>query len=161
MNAFLGSPVLEMSVERELTEQDISTLRGAVQNGGLQPLENLTGVQRLHASHHSLAMLLAQGCTAEMASLLTNYSTQRIALLKKSPAFVELVAFYQKQDGDKLLDINAKLQSLGLDAVEVLHDRVREAPDLLKAEDLQKIIVLTMDRTGFGPQSTQKNSGGR
>lgn len=132
-------------------------LSEAVKGGGLQPLENLTSVAKLRTSHHNLARLLAEGSTMEVTALITGYTVDRIAALKLVPAFQELIAFYGMQKSDTEVDINARLKQIGVDSLEVLHERLTDAPEGFKNEELMKLSSLTLDRSGFGPTTTQKN----
>lgn len=160
MNApsvFGSRPGLELEYVGPLTDADIRELSTAVKGGGLQPLENLTSVAKLRTSHHNLARLLAEGSTMEVAAIITGYTVDRIAALKLVPAFQELIAFYGMQKSDVEVDVNSRLKQLGIDSLEVLHEKLTDDPDSFKNEELMKLVALTMDRSGHGPTTTQKN----
>jgi len=139
--------------ERDLNESDISLLLSAPSRETTTP-----SINKLKQSHHALARLIAEGRPHVEVAAITGYSQSRISLLMDDPAFAELVGFYSGQVAEVYLNVHQRLASLGLDALEELHDRLNdpEAPDFSNRE-LQDIVALTFDRAGYGPRSTQVN----
>jgi hypothetical protein len=55
---------------------------------------------------------------------------------------------------DLYIDTHRRLAGFTNDAMEVLHERLLEAPEKIKTSDLKDLLTLGLDRTGFGPKST-------
>lgn len=112
---------------------------------------------RLRASHHNLARLLAEGTSPGEAAALVGMCPSRVSVLQNDPAFRELMTFYAGRRDELLIDVNGRLKALTLDAIEVLHERVREAPEEIPTKDLQAAIDSGLDRIGFAKASKVLN----
>jgi hypothetical protein len=130
---------------RDLTEADMTAL--ALPRQG-QPPKSL---MRLHASHHSLARCLATGMKPMQASLVTGYSPGRISALQRDPAFTALVEDYRREAKSVFADLAERMNEITLDAIEMLHERMQDAPEALTIPMLMDIIRSFADRTGHGP----------
>ena len=138
-------------ISRELTEDDL--LRMA-EGGGAEEQPQL---QQLRQSHHELARVICTGVTDLEASSITGYSPNRISILKNDPSFKELLnhyasiketAFEQAQ-----IDIAQRLRSIGIDTLEVLHEKIINEPEKIDVKTLGIIAELTLDRIGHGKHS--------
>lgn len=142
---------------RQLDESDILRLH-QVKDGDLgsepRPL------QKLRHSHHGLARLVASGTRLEECSLVTGYDAGYISNLQKDPAFQNLVGYYKEQVDQKFLDVHERIKSIGLDFLQELHDRLLADGVKFTNRELMEAIQLTLDRSGFGPTSNVKHSGG-
>jgi len=138
---------MEAYFERELSLSDLVVL-GTGQPASVRPLA------KLRNSHHHLARILAEGKDEVEASRLSGYSVGRINTLLDDPAFQELIAHYKSQVDEIQVDVNGRLELLGLDTMEELHERLLETPEKFRVVDLHEQLKLTMDRVGFGPKST-------
>ncbi len=139
--------------ERDLDEGDVSTLLS-------NPAREVTtpSIQKLKQSHHTLARLLAEGTTQVEAAAITGYSLSRISVLKLDPAFCELLVYYSSQQKEIYLNVHQRLASLGLDALEELHDRLNDpSQPPMSNKELQDLVALSFDRAGYGPRSTKVN----
>ena len=116
--------------------------------------EGAAALKRIRSSHHEAARLVGLGKSNQEISLITGYTPQRIVQLKHDPAFCELVTHYQGQVEDLYIDTHRRLAGFTNDAMEVLHERLLEAPEKIKTSDLKDLLTLGLDRTGFGPKST-------
>lgn len=140
-------------ISRDLTEEDL--LRMA-EGGGAEEQPQL---QQLRQSHHQLARVLVTGVSDIEASSITGYTATRISILRNDPSFAELLnhyasvketAFEQAQ-----IDIAQRLRAIGIDTLEVLHEKIINEPEKIDVKTLGIIAELTLDRIGHGKQSTQ------
>lgn len=141
---------IEATLGRELTAADIEMLSV---DRGVKP----QAVARLRDSHHALARCLASGMKPADAALATGYSVSRISILQSDPAFADLLRHYRA--GDQLIqsDIAARYQTMSLDALEILRERMLDEPDSFRPELLLEISKVWADRTGHGPQTKNQN----
>lgn len=138
---------LEVEVSRELTETDIALLQTP---GSTQAPE----LQRITDRHHHLARLLAAGKGESEAALMTGYSASRISVLKNSPAFMELVALYQREAKLEFLSAIEQMAGLSMDAMLELRRRVEESPDSLTTNELLNIAKEMHDRGAAGDEQS-------
>lgn len=143
-----GSPLL-MDLEREVEKSDLVALATAPERE-----TNIAPLARLRSSHHQVARLLAEGVRQEEISLITGYAAPTISNLKNDPAFKELMSYYEVQKAETFTDMLARLQLVGLDMLEELHERLINTPDKLTNREIIEAVQLTLDRSGFGPSST-------
>jgi hypothetical protein len=111
-------------------------------------------LKKIRGSHHEAARLVGLGKDNSEIALITGYTPQRVVQLRHDPAFQELVTHYQGQVEDLYFDTHRRLAGFTNDAMEVLHERILEAPEKVKTSDLKDLLTLGLDRTGFGPKST-------
>ena len=144
----MGKVVVPVDLDRELVRRD-----AVVQSPRV--------AKRLKDSHHDIARLLAQDCLASEITAITGYSQSRISTLKTYPEFRELVEFYRghlRQIEDQVYaDAAKRLAAVRNDAIEEIHDRLLDTPDLLSTDQIVELIKMTSDRTGYGPQSKSTN----
>lgn len=133
-----------VAYERDLTEADMAAL---ALPRGTQP----ASLRRIHASHHSLARCLATGMKHTQAALVTGYSTGRISQLVGDPAFTALVEDYRREAKSVFADLAERMTEISLDAIEMLQERMHDAPEALTIPMLMDIIKSFADRTGHGP----------
>lgn len=140
--AALGLPVTFI---RELTKADLPALSEAT--GGVEAYGGGYGLREIKASHHLLAMTIASGASDVNASFITGYQPATIRTLKRSPMFIELVAYYTSQKDAEFKDFHRKAAAIGMDALDVLHERILTEPEKIKFDDLRKLAETLMDRT--------------
>lgn len=141
---------LNVSFAREVTLDDVAALVANPERGSLTP-----SLQKLKSSHHQLARLIAEGRTDADCHLITGYSVSRISLLKRDPAFADLVSYYSEQVTEVYVNVHQRLANVGLDALEELQERLEEAPEKFSHTELLAVMERTLDRGGYGPKSTQ------
>jgi hypothetical protein len=139
---------VETDFVRDLTETDLELL--GVEKGVVP-----TEIKKLRDSHHQVARLLATGFKPGQVSIITGYSGSRISILQGSPMFQELLEFYRGESEAGFADLQDRLATLSLDAVEEIRDRLNDGE--LSNKDLLKLVELTADRTGHGPRTTSVN----
>lgn len=144
---------VSVTYARDLGEPDIAVLIAAPPMGTVQ-----NSIQQLRHSHHHLARLIAEGRNQTQAAQITGYSVTRVSILMDDPAFQELVEHYRAQVEEVYINVHERLASLGLDALQELHDRLLnpEGKEFTNKE-LMDMIGLSLDRAGYGPKSTQVN----
>jgi hypothetical protein len=144
----LGAPAssapLAWAVSRELHEADWLSPKGA------KPIP----LKALRASHHQLARLLAEGSSDAEISALLGYCPSRISILKRDPSVAELIAFYARRQDELSVDVSQRLKGLTIDTLEVLHERLLEAPEDIKTADLREVAEMGLDRIGL-PKATR------
>ena len=142
---------LLLEVERELTPEDLLRLADA-------PKVTVPILQKLRATHHRQAQLLAQGKSLGETAAIVGCTTQRLVQLQVDPMFQQLVAYYQDQimvlaleDGARLRD---KLVDVGEMAVDELRDRMEDDSKRvsMRTDDVRKIAEMALDRTVAPPK---------
>jgi hypothetical protein len=143
--------VLSVEYVRDLTEGDIAAL---ATRAPTRP----KSLMRIHSSHHSLAKCLAAGMKHGQAALITGYSTGRISTLENDPAFRALVAEYRAEAKSIFADLAERMSEVSLDAIELLHERLHDAPQEFSVPLLLDVVKAFADRTGHGPGQELKVS---
>jgi 23S rRNA G2445 N2-methylase RlmL len=141
---------IKAELGRPLTEVDLKELE--MERGVTAP-----GITKLRESHHQLARVIANGAKPSVAALVTGYSISRISILLADPAFRDLVATYRGVKDVNFADYQTKAGILSVEAVEVLQERLHEAPDGFSNDMLVEIGTKFADRTGNGPASKSTN----
>jgi hypothetical protein len=143
---FIGEPEV-------LTKEMLAT----IYSPAFRPADNM---KKLRHSHHRLARLVAAGLRNQEIADQTGYSMQRIWQLTNSPAFQELVAYYQKLITERLVASTDEYQTLStsnmLLAESMIADRLAEADEEgvdLPIKDLLAISRDAADRNGYGKKS--------
>lgn len=111
------------------------------------PMQHGKNLKRIRHSHHQVAKLLALKKTIVECAALTGYSVSRIDRFKNDPAFLALVSLYE--EGGEVIERAAadRMVDVGLDALDVIHERLDETPELISTKDLLA-ITKTIDRAG-------------
>lgn len=135
---------------RKLTQEDL--VAGERVKVAARPKQTL---QKIRQSHHSMARMVALGKSNIEISEVIGVTPQRITTLKADPAFQELISYYQSMTDDVYVNVAERIAGFTTDAMEVLHERILENPDAVKTDDIIKVISMGLDRTGYGPKSTQ------
>lgn len=135
---------LHAQVTRDLTGADIAAL---AQCRDTKPAP----LKRIRSSHHALARCLASGMKPGQAALVTGYDGARISVLQGDPAFAALVDDYRREAREVFADMAERMSNLSLDAIEILQERLHEAPEGFTIPILLDLIKSFADRTGHGP----------
>lgn len=114
-------------------------------------------LKRLSARHHRLAQCLAEGIPPGEAGVICGYVASRVSILQNDAAFRELVSFYTAQRQEAFIQTGEKLATLASTAIDILQDRLEEAPDEFNPTQLLAVVQTAADRSGHGPASTQRN----
>lgn len=141
-----GRPVKMVRVDysRDLTSADMAAL--ALPRGVVQP-----SLKRIHASHHAVARCMAQGMRLNQIALITGYSYVRVQSLQNDPAFRALIADYEAEARVLNADMHERMKQMGLDALELLHERMQDKPEELSTPLVLDVVKALADRTGHGP----------
>lgn len=137
---------LEVTHLGEIDRADIARAQATAEGPG-----TATTVKRIRDSHHKVARLLADGLQNIEVAAITGYTPQRIYLLKQDPTFQELMEYYRGENHRALADFRERLQDLGLDALQELHERLDSAPDDFSNNLLLELTKVIADRTGHAP----------
>lgn len=136
------------SYVRDLGNDDIQALWD-LPEGGLS--SEARPLQRITQRHHMLARLVAEGRPDVESSAITGHSPSRISILKKDPAFANLVEYYKTQTEAVYLSVHERLAALGMATVDELMDRIENEPNSFSIRELKEIAELGLDRAGYGP----------
>jgi len=152
----IAEPIV-MTVVRDLTLEDIHRLVTEPITVSAPPT-----LQKLTATHHAMARLLASGKSAAQVAVLCNKTPQRVRdLHTKDPAFKELVAFYQSnyseaELGDEMR-LREKARNLAELAMDELADRLEDDSKRSKipAVTLVQLAGDQLDRTVLPKKTAQ------
>lgn len=133
----LGSVAMPtFSVVRELTVGDLQ-----------ESERQVPSIARIRHAHHQLAMLVAEGRKGVEIASMTGYTPTRISQLKNDPTFKDLVAYYREQRDAVSLGVQERLAQLGMEAADILHERMLEAPNGFGNRELKEIMMESLDRS--------------
>jgi hypothetical protein len=147
----IAEPLL-LEVTREITNADLSKL-------GEAPKVSVPILQKLRATHHRQAQLLASGKTPTQVAAILGCTVQRLVQLQVDPTFQDLLAFYKDQVMVSAMDdasrLQAKIVDVGEMAVDELQERLAddEARKRMRTGDLRQIAEFAMDRTVAPPKA--------
>jgi hypothetical protein len=143
-----SSAPLYWVVVRDLQEGEEARLTAT--SLGVKPIP----LAKVREIHHQIARLLAQGLRPVEVSAIVGFSQSRISILQQDPSFKELLSFYRHRKDEVGADIAARLQSVTLDALAILHERLLDDPDAISTDELQKAVNSGLDRLGHGARQT-------
>lgn len=148
----LGSrpPPSEVTIVREMTPADYEVAGQASNITDFQP-------KKLTERHHALARCVAMGMKDHEAAARVGYDKQMLVILKRSPAFLDLVEVYRNEVNMAFVDHAEQLAGLATDAVLAIRDRLEADPDAFGTKMLLEIAAVTGDRAGYGPIKRTEN----
>lgn len=123
-----------------------------------------TEVERLREKHHIVARLAALGCTRGEIAQKTGFMYVSISRIFDSPAFRELITFYERQSADQFREAAYDYAAIAIGnmmtAETMISDKLNDA--LVTGEDLPTKELLAIsrdgaDRFGYGKRNTQVN----
>ena len=147
----VAEPLL-LEVTRSLTAGDMARLSEA-------PKVSVPILQRLRATHHRQAQLLASGKKVNEVAMIVGCTVQRLVQLQVDPTFSELVSYYQDQLMTAAMEdstrLQAKIVDVGEMAVDELKDRLEDDDRRAKMPvgEIRKIAEFAMDRTVAPPKA--------
>lgn len=140
-----------MEVTRDLTQADLTRL-------GSAPKIAMPILQKLRATHHRQASLLAEGKSIKEVAAIVGCTTQRLTdLSTKDSAFMDLVHYYADQIMAAQLGDAARLKDKLIDAGEMAVDELiaRLEDDgkrnAMPIGEVRKIAEFALDRTVAPP----------
>lgn len=139
---------VDVEVVREITEDDLMLLEEP------RPKSTAPVVKQLRERHHALARLLAAGIPHWEAAAITGYEPSRVSILRRDPAFQNLISFYTEKKDAAFADVHANLNGLTVDALSVIRERLEENPDDFSNHELRELVKVGADRSGHGPTNT-------
>lgn len=145
---------LLMSVRRQLTEDDLIDMATDPGPKVAPPI-----IQKLRASHHNAARLLAQGKSVKEVAALVGRTPQRISdLSTKDPAFMNLVTYYHEQQIETSIDQAQTLQETWIEiaqlATDEIVDRLEDPKRMaeIPVAELRQLATAGSDRTVAPPR---------
>lgn len=147
----IAAPLL-MDVTRALESADLANLSAS-------PKTSVPLLQKLRATHHRQAQLLAQGLSVNEVAVIVGCTPQRLVQLQVDPTFTELVSYYQDQILSAMIEDSARLRDKIVDvgemAVDELRDRLEDDTrrSKLPVGEIRKIAEFAMDRTVAPPKA--------
>lgn len=142
---------LEIEVIRQLGPADLAAIQNPPESAEGTPV-----VRQLRHSHHRIAELVAAGRPPAEISIVTGYAASYISSLRGDPAFNELVAYYEFQKREIFADSIERLKSLGLDAIERLHERLNDPEKVWSNKELMDLVEMSL----VAPQQAKGTPGG-
>ena len=146
---------LFLEVVRDLTAADLADLINSPVTSGPPPL------QKLRATHHRCAVLLAEGKDCAEVAAIVGMTPQRVRDLRdKDPAFRELLHYYSDQVISVQLEDSARIRDKLIDVAELAVDEIRdrlEDPEKMKKipiGEIRQIAAMGLDRTVAPPKAT-------
>jgi hypothetical protein len=143
------------TIEGSLEPED---LRALLQDtNDLQVTDDPTDLKKIREKHHHVARNIANGLSNRLVAQICGYDESYLSILLNNPSMVELVELYRIQGGAGAMLATEKLKTVGLKALEKLDAKIDA--DELNNQELLGAAKLGLDRSGHGPQSTQKTIG--
>ena len=143
-------PVAEGVIRgRDLQEDDVKSTVTPAQ----PPVEGRS--RRIRERHHTLALAVAEGAgkTDKQIALEHGYSPATLYRLRNDQVFMELVDHFRAGMDAAQADAFQRMTDLCADAIDEIDQRLDEKPGDFTTNQLMKLVELTADRTGFGPQT--------
>tara|TARA_R110002153_G_scaffold274298_1_gene448177 strand:+ start:2144 stop:2683 length:540 start_codon:yes stop_codon:yes gene_type:complete len=101
--------------------------------------------------HHTIARMLALGFKQTQIAAVTGMSGSRISVIKKAPAFIELLTFYQEESGAEFRDLTERFKHLGMEITGELLGRLEAEPEAISTGELRELLKTVADRSGYSP----------
>lgn len=152
-----GRPAVPTTLEfvRELLPEDVPALSAPLAPELLQqaPPE----LKALRTTHHVLAQHLATGVDDVTAAMLTGYDVGTVRLLKRSPAFAELLGYYGAEREIRFADTLERMRVLGLTTLEEIQRRLEEEGSKFSNRELMELAEMLL----LKPAKIAAEAGGR
>lgn len=148
---------LTLEVTRDITREDLLRLSEAPKSG-------VPVLQRLRATHHRQAQLLAAGKNVSEVAAIVGCTVARLVQLQNDPTFVELVTYYHDQQMVIMLEDGARMRDKIVDVGEMAVDELRERLEdagkrsAMRTGDLRQIAEFAMDRTVAPPKAAPQQA---
>ena len=135
---------------RPMTRADLESLR--------QPSAR-TRIVKLRDQHHIMARLFVSGLSNNEVAAETGYTISRVAVLRNSPAMMELVEKYRADDHDewrKSRDATYEyMHRIRVKGLRIIEDALED--EEVKPEFALKVFDSMADRTEYHRKSTKEN----
>ena len=135
---------------RPMTRADLESLR--------QPSARIR-IAKLRDQHHIMARLFVSGLSNNEVAAETGYSIARVAVLRNSPAMMELVEKYRADDHDewrKSRDATYEyMHRIRVKGLRIIEDALED--EEVKPEFALKVFDSMADRTEYHRKSTKEN----
>lgn len=149
-------PIVTVTIEDILTEQDIAEYVETVGELETTQKSNEKDVNSLRARHHGVARLLAIGLPEGVVAQMTGYQVGYINTLKQTPSMCELISHYRAPGNQAVADMTEKLRLLSDMSLNQLISKVET--NELSIQELLQAVKLGADRSGAGPMQKFEHS---
>lgn len=139
-----------------LTDEHVKAAREFVASGRTLGVST-PNLKSLRNSHHRLAQLLAGGMSDIDAARLCNFNANRIAHLRRDPAFQELLSHYAETVESEFKDFVSAAAELSEDFLGELRDRLDNNPEQFTPATILEAVRTLADRSGNAPVSRTVN----
>lgn len=130
---------------RPLTAEEVSARAARVEGHAKSTL------RRLSSRHRELARRIAAGASVQEAALATGLTPTRVSQLKADPTFMDLVEHVHLEVQGQFMGIHEKLAAVAEEGLDVLAERLEEAPEEFSVGEIITVVKMGADRTGHGP----------
>jgi hypothetical protein len=142
---------MDAKIVRELMVEDLDVPAASSES-------KAPSVARITDRHRRAARLFALGYSATQVAAQTGYQLPRLSVLKKDPAFVELISFFRGQVDAQFVTVAERLADMTGDSIAEIQSRLENSPEEFTVNELRDLIALGADRTGHGPARTGESS---
>jgi hypothetical protein len=133
-----------------LTDEDVKAAQDHVASGRSLGVST-PNLKQIRSRHHRLAQLLAIGTPDIQAATMCGFVANRVAHLRRDPAFQELLTYYSEGVEAQFQDTVAMMADLNTDMLEELGRRLDENPEQFTVPQLLEAIRTLADRAGYAP----------
>lgn len=149
----------ELQIESgPLTEEHLDMMEHSIATGEVRNfVPQMTDIKTLRYNHHRLAQCLSMGMDDNKAAAFCGLTPSHVYLLKQTPAFSELLAYYGDQVKDEFADFVSVAQGLSLDFLDRLREMLDKDPGQFTPTHVMDAIKLLADRTGHAPLTKSMN----
>jgi len=140
-----ASPAPEVVLVRNLSPDDLAKL-----NSGGTALVPQQEINNLRYKHHLAARLLSTGMNDVSVCAATGYTASYLSgVLKKSPAFQDLCAYYHEQESSAFEMAREQLTTLGMTALEEMQRRLddEEESRSMGMTTLKEVAEMAFERS--------------
>ena len=132
----------DIGESRPIDERDLEVLRAA-------PKVQTPPRKKLRYKHHALARSLAAGMQESAAAAITGFAPVTVSILKRDPAFAELVRFYARRRERGLTRSGRRSLGVGQKLVEEIQRRVTTRRRRSRCGTCGRPARCCLDRAGW------------
>jgi len=119
--------------------------------------ENILSIDQMRTRQHRIAQLLASGLKETTVARMVGFTQGYISNLKRSPAFVELMAHYSAEVQDQFAGFVERAGELSERLVDELSTRLDEKPEAFSINQILEAVKTLADRSGNAPVARSLN----
>jgi hypothetical protein len=108
-------------------------------------------VERIRTQHHEIARWLACGVPQKVICEQLGVTAPGLAVLKRSPAFQNLLLYYMAERDKEAISLSAKIQAVAGLAVDKVAEALGQPLENISAKFLETMTLGLLDRAGHSP----------